>query len=975
MKIKRVVTKSFAVSESAEKICELRATEESPIGALKRAIGREKIEIKKAYRPLARFKISRQEEEHKGFITTETIYKVIDNFFYVDLTSLDIYHFPHRLPMESVRIDRYDILKRIIDLPDISIKTLGKLMRTDWIFYDELDRDAILDLETAGLIKTFKPSWKVLISTLWSEFNPEDDEILVKKRVKINYNIPKFRDPGWDLSSFLQETNTILESYERDKIKYSIERISDVLSLLFDARVGLEGVTFLPYIQTIRKRVDEHMEIKPKMHFPVCRIGIVDVKVKKGEPLRPIAIGTAIGSKGTVPVEEVTINFDDVANLEDVKEEIRKNIVYPLTKPELAKEFGKRGGGAILLYGPPGCGKTYIAKATVGECGVTFFNVNISDIISKGVEEGAKSLHEVFVDANRNSPAIIFFDELDAIGGRRVKGRSYAEKMEIDQFLMEMDGIDSLDKDVLVMAATNVPWNIDPALRRSVRFTKHIFIPPPDFETRIKLFEIHTRNLPVSDDIDFRKLAELTEGYSSSDIKVICDRAAEIPWREALKSGKKRNITMKDFMDALSKQKSSLIPWFKIAAKEIRESGERDIFKDFSEYILKYGGGIDKIRKPEITFADVGNLEDVKEEIRKNIVYPLIREDLAKEFKKETGSILLYGPPGCGKTYIAKATVGECNVSFFDVKITDIISSEEGRSEKNIREIFEKANKNAPAILFFDEIDAIAVRRDLDITGMERRIVDILLEELENSKKNKKLMVLAATNSPWTLDPSIKRAGRFSKKILVSRPNERARLEIFKVHTRDMPIDRSVDFERLSKLTEGYSSADIKEICDRAAEIPWREALEGGKKRNIMMHDFMSAIKSVKTSLAPWYSLAKKQILESDERDEYKELLEDIERFEEIYKEKERIKEVIKEERKRLRPTLSRRERERITALEMERDKVERMISKARFKYHKRQIDEATLRNLVEEYEKRVIDIEVELENLLERRKRLSDVK
>ncbi|RLI93583.1 MAG: hypothetical protein DRO92_03995, partial [Candidatus Altiarchaeales archaeon] len=292
-----------------------------------------------------------------------------------------------------------------------------------------------------------------------------------------------------------------------------------------------------------------------------------------------------------------------------------------------------------------------------------------------------------------------------------------------------------------------------------------------------------------------------------------------------------------------------------------------------------------------------------------------------------------------------------------------------------IREIFEKANKNAPAILFFDEIDAIAVRRDLDITGMERRIVDILLEELENSKKNKKLMVLAATNSPWTLDPSIKRAGRFSKKILVSRPDERARLEIFKVHTRDMPIDRSVDFERLSKLTEGYSSADIKEICDRAAEIPWREALEGGKKRNIMMHDFMSAIKSVKTSLAPWYSLAKKQILESDEKGEYKELLEDIERFEEIYKEKERIKEVIKEERKRLRPTLSRRERERITALEMERDKVERMISKARFKYHKRQIDEATLRNLVEEYEKRVIDIEVELENLLEKRKRLSDVK
>lgn len=964
MKIKRVETRSFAISKGAEKIAELGALEDSPVGSLKRAITHEKVELKKAYRPLARLKVSHQEEEKKGLIATETIYKIRDNYFYVDLSTADMYHFPSKIPLPAVRVDTYDLLRKIIDLPNKSINTLGQLMVHEWIFYDELDMDSVLDLEQLALVKSFKPSLKVILATLWQEFSSDDEEILVKRRVKFNYNFPLFRDEGWDLSTYLKETKIMVEGYDKDKIKYSIDKISEVLGLLFSGKVELEGITLLPYLQGVREKSEQHMKIEPGMHFPVCRKGTPESTIMKGEPLKPVAIGTAIGAKGAVPVEASTINFSDVANLEDIKNEIRQAIVYPLTKPELAKEFGKKGGGAILLYGPPGCGKTYIAKATVGECGVVFFNINISDIISRGVEEGARSLHEVFEEARRNSPAIIFFDEIDAIGGRRVKGRSYAEKMEIDQFLMEMDGVDSLGADVLVMASTNVPWNIDPALRRSVRFTKQIFIPPPDLKTRLEIFKLHTKKLPLSPGIDFEKLAELTESYSSSDIKAICDRAAEKPWQEALDGRKKRDIHIKDFLAAIEKQKPSLIPWFKIAAKEIRESGETEWFKKFSEYIFKYGGGVDEAAKPELTFGDVGNLENVKDEIKKNIVYPLMREGLAREFRKEAGSILLYGPPGCGKTYIVRAAAGECKASFFDVKITDVISSKEGQSERNVREIFERANKNTPAILFFDEIDALAIRRDLLLTGKERRIVDILLEELDNSKKNKRLMVIAATNFPWILDPSIKRAGRFSKKILVSRPDERARAEVFMVHTRDIPLDEKVNIEMLAELTDGYSSADIKEICDRASEIPWQEAVEGGSRRRVEMNDFLEAIQGVESSLSPWYSQAKKQIKESDSEEEYKKLMEDIETFGMISDQKKEMKEIIKKERKHLKPSLSKEEQERIMLLEAERGRFNKMIARARLKFHKREIDGETYRSLVEDYEKKLIDVEVELEGL-----------
>ncbi len=948
MKIKRVETKSFAISESSER----RAENRFKRGA---QFSEGETEIIKSYRPLAKFKVSRMEEIRKGIFGKQKTYETRDNYFYVDLNNADLYY------LHKHNVKRLDILGRIIELPRESVRLLGKLMRTGFIYLDELDKNSILDLASLGYIKKYKSTLLLLFKTIWDELNPEEKKkTAVKERVKATTHIPKFDDKYYDLSSSLVETDIIDDIYSKDAIKHSIDDLSQLLSDLFDAKVVLAGVTFMPYLTAVYRRADKHRTKSPEWYFPICFTHDLQAKKKEGVKLRPIALSTAIDAEGSIPVEGTTINFSDVGGLEHVKGEIREAIIYPLTKPDLAKEFGKKGGGAILLYGPPGCGKSYIAKATIGECGIPFFNVNISEIVSKGVDVEAESLHKVFVEAAKNSPSIIFFDELEAIGGRRTGATEYAEKMGIDQFLTEVDGVESLGKDVLIIAATNAPWNIDPALRRSVRFTSHIFIPPPDIEAREEIFKIHTRDKPIAKDIDLKKLSELTEGYASSDIKAICDLATEIPWGEALKGAKERKVETRDFLEAIKKQESSLIPWFKMAHKELRYSGEEILFDDFAKYILKYGGGVDQVEKPEINFSDVGNLKEAKEEIKKCIVYPLMKPELSKEFKKEVGgSILLYGPPGCGKTYITMATAGECNVAFFNVKLTDILSEKTGESERNIQEIFERANRNAPAILFFDELDAITGRRDQLDTETGKRLIDAFLTEMDGFKKTTGLVIIGATNAPWSIDPALRRSERFTKQILIPPPDLEAREEIFTIHTRDKPIDKDIDFKKLAELTEGYASSDIKVICDFALEIPWEEALKGAEERKVETRDFLEVIKKYRTSLIPWYRSAEKQIVESDEEDLYGELLDNIKKFSKILK----FEEILQEEKSKL-GLPSKGARNEIDRLLRGKEGIEKKIENAKSRYHEGQLGENAFRNILEKYEKQLIEINVKLEIL-----------
>lgn len=860
MKITKVITSSFAINAVREK-------------TLLKSRG---VTIHKRYAPLAVFKVTRTEEIKVGKVFKKTTYDKKDCIFYIDLAHGNLYYASkggsfHRDP----KLEKSDIIKRMLEFPPEVVDSMGQLFEYGSIGYKDMNADAVSFLAREGLIEVYEGEANQLFNFI--RYYIFDDRIIRKHLVKPTFHLPRFGNQRYNLSAFLDVMDSADDSYKMDKIRYSNEAVNEVLSILFAGSVFLNGLCYLPYI-LIQDTKKGHLEV----NLLVCADGSKRAKREfKGKvKLDPISFATAMTSAGAVPVESSTINFSHVANLEKVKEHIRQSIIYPMKHPELAKKYERKGGGRVLFYGPPGCGKTYIARATVGECGVNFFNVNTADIVSGGPQESTKNIHEIFQRASSNAPSILFFDEIDALSGKRTEADG-SSRVLVNQFLTEMDGVENLSEDVLIIGATNLPWTLDPALRRSGRFTDQIFIPPPELEVREEIFKIHTRKLPIAVDVDYHKLAELSEGYSSADIKTICDDALDIPWEEAISGKPARKANMKDFITSLGQRSSSLLAWYKLAEKEIRKSGESDLFKNLSDYILFHAGGVDQIVKPSLSFADVADLSEVKEKIRKAIIYPMKNPELAKKFGREAGGgILLYGPPGCGKTYIARATAGECEASFFNVSITDILSSEQGESEKNIKDVFERAARNAPSVLFFDEIDALAPRRSSS-SGTARRLVNQFLTEMDGFAKKSGVVVIGSTNAPWDVDPALRRAGRFTHQIYVPQPNLETRVEILKLHSKGKPVSSKVDFEKIGQATEIFSSADLKAVCDHALELPWEEAYRGGKERQANMKDFMESIGERRSSLPPWFELAYNELKASGESAVYVELWDDMVSFKE----------------------------------------------------------------------------------------------
>ena len=293
-------------------------------------------------------------------------------------------------------------------------------------------------------------------------------------------------------------------------------------------------------------------------------------------------------SNALLPIEKPDITFSDVAGMNSVKEEIKKAIVYPFEHPNLYKIYGKKIGEGILLYGPPGCGKTYLARAAAGECGASFLNLKISDILSKWVGESEKNIRRAFDAASKNAPTILFFDEIDAIGSKRGESLEGHTKRLVNELLIQLDGLEGPKEKVLILAATNAPWSVDPALRRPGRFSKLLFVPPPDFKAREKIFLLHTKNRPFKDDINFKRLAEITDGYSAADITQICEEAADIPLREAIKGKKPRKISMKDFDRVMTSRRSSLVSWIKTAKRELHKGMEDEIFDELTKIIKEF---------------------------------------------------------------------------------------------------------------------------------------------------------------------------------------------------------------------------------------------------------------------------------------------------------------------------------------------------------------------------------------------------
>ncbi len=538
------------------------------------------------------------------------------------------------------------------------------------------------------------------------------------------------------------------------------------------------------------------------------------------------------------PVENIRIprvTWEDIGDLEEAKEKIRELVELPLKHPEIFRHLGIEPPKGVLLYGPPGCGKTLLAKAVANEVNAYFIAINGPEIVSKYYGESEARLREIFEEAKKNAPAIIFIDEIDAIAPKREEVTGEVEKRIVAQLLTLMDGLQERGQ-VIVIGATNRPEAVDPALRRPGRFDREIYIGPPDVRGRYEILLVHTRNMPLAKDVDLRKLAEMTHGYTGADIAALCREAAMKALRRAIRSGlidlnnpatineetlAKIQVTMNDFLEAM---------------KEIIPSALREIH----------------VEVPKIKWGDIGGLEQVKQELREAVEWPLKYPDKFRKFGiRPPKGILLFGPPGCGKTLLAKAVATESGANFIAVRGPEVLSKWFGESERVIREIFKRARMAAPCVIFFDEIDAIAPARGLSVEAeghaMER-IVAQLLAEMDGIAPLENVVVIAATNRPDILDPALLRPGRFDRIIYVPPPDFRARLDILKIHTRSVALARDVDLIELAKMTEGYSGADLELLVREAVMLAMREDINCTE---VKMRHFLEAMKKVRPSITP----------------------------------------------------------------------------------------------------------------------------
>ena len=525
------------------------------------------------------------------------------------------------------------------------------------------------------------------------------------------------------------------------------------------------------------------------------------------------------------------VTYEDIGDLEEAKQKIREMVELPLKHPELFKRLGIDPPKGILLYGPPGCGKTLLAKAVANETDAYFIAINGPEIMSKFYGESEQRLREIFEDAKEHSPAIIFVDEIDAIAPKREEVTGEVEKRVVAQLLALMDGLEARG-DVIVIGATNRPNALDPALRRPGRFDREIEIGVPDKQGRFEILQVHTRNMPLADNVDLRRLAEITHGFVGADLAALCREAAMKALRRILA---KIDLDKDEIPTEILEQLEVRMEDFMNAFREITPTALREI----------------EVEVPNVRWSDVGGLEKVKQELREAVEWPLKYPDAFKRLGIDPPKgILLYGPPGCGKTLLAKAVATESEANFVSVKGPEIFSKWVGESERAIRELFRKARQVAPSVIFIDEIDAIAPMRGIGIgdSMVTERVVSQLLTEIDGLEKLEGVVVIGATNRPDILDPALLRPGRFDRIVYVPPPDKKARYEILKIHTRRMPLAEDVNLKELADITEGFSGSDLEVLVREAGLLALREDINAKK---VYKRHFEQALKKIKPSITP----------------------------------------------------------------------------------------------------------------------------
>ncbi len=606
-------------------------------------------------------------------------------------------------------------------------------------------------------------------------------------------------------------------------------------------------------------------------------------------------------------IPEVT--YEDIGGLSDAIQKIREMVELPLKHPELFERLGIEPPKGVLLYGPPGTGKTLLAKAVANEANAHFIAINGPEIMSKFYGESEERLREIFKEAEENAPSIIFIDEIDAIAPKREEVVGEVEKRVVSQLLTLMDGLKGRGK-VIVIAATNRPDAIDPALRRPGRFDREIEVGVPDKQGRKEILQIHTRGMPLEPSFDKEEVLTVLEGLAGRTDKFAEEVEGIRPLIEAAQSEEEIKGILKKNGELYSEVKAKLIDRMldriadrthgfvgadlaalareaamvvlrrliqegkvspeqeRIPPEVLQELRVRE--EDFYEALKMVEPSALRevlIEVPNVRWDDIGGLEDVKQELREAVEWPL---KYPKAFERlgitPPKGILLYGPPGTGKTLLAKAVANESEANFIAIRGPEVLSKWVGETEKRIREIFRKARQAAPTVVFIDEIDAIAPARGSYEGGRHLdTLINQLLTEMDGIQENSGVVVIGATNRPDIIDPALLRPGRFDRLILVPAPDEKARLEIFKVHTRRVPLAEDVDLAELAKKTEGYSGADIEALVREAALIALRRAVsrlprevvekqgeEFLESLKVSRRDFEMALRKVRPSITPY---------------------------------------------------------------------------------------------------------------------------